>query len=71
LAGIELKQSEFSEATDHLREAVQIMPQSLNYHSALAQALRHQGLTKEADEEMRLEANIRLRFVQETRASKD
>jgi tetratricopeptide (TPR) repeat protein len=71
LAGIELKQSEFSEAADHLREAVQITPQSLNYHSALAQALRHQGLTKEADEEMRLEASIRLRFVQETRASKD
>ena len=71
LAGIELKQSEFSEAADHLREAVQIAPQSLNYHSALAQALRHQGLTKEADEEMRLEASIRLRFVQETRASKD
>jgi tetratricopeptide (TPR) repeat protein len=71
LAGIELKESEFSEAAGHLREAVQIAPQSLNYHSALAQALRHQGLTKEADEEMRLEASIRLRFVQETRASKD
>jgi tetratricopeptide (TPR) repeat protein len=71
LAGIELKHSEFSEAADHLHEAVQIAPQSLNYHSALAQALRHQGLTKEADIEMRLEASIRLRFVQEMRASKD
>jgi protein O-mannosyl-transferase len=71
LAGIELKHSEYSEAADHLREAVQIAPQSLNYHAALAQALRHQGLTKEADEEMRFEASIRLRFVQETRASKD
>jgi protein O-mannosyl-transferase len=71
LAGIELRQSEFSEAAGHLREAVQIAPQSLNYHSALAQALRHQGLTKEADEEMRLEASIRLRFVQETHASKE
>jgi tetratricopeptide (TPR) repeat protein len=71
LAGIELKHSQYSEAADHLREAVQIAPQSLNYHSALAQALRHQGLNKEADEEMQLEASIRLRFVQETRASKD
>jgi tetratricopeptide (TPR) repeat protein len=71
LAGIELKHSEFSEAADHLREAVQDAPQSLNYHSALAQVLRHQGLTKEADEEMRLEASIRLRFVQEPRDSKD
>jgi hypothetical protein len=71
LAGIELKHSEYTEAADHLREAVQIAPQSLNYHSALAQALRHQGFIKEADEEMQLEASIRLRFVQEMRASKD
>jgi tetratricopeptide (TPR) repeat protein len=71
LAGVELKHSEYSEAADHLREAVQIAPQSLNYHSALSQALRHQGLTKEADEEMRLEASIRRRVVQELSPSKD
>jgi len=52
-AQIELKRSEFSEAAAHLREAVQIAPHTLNYHSLLAQALTRQGQTQEADEEMR------------------
>ena len=71
MAEIELKRSEFSEAAGHLREAVQIAPQTLNYHALLAQALTQQGRIKEADEEMQLEASIRQRFVQGQRASKD
>ncbi len=71
IAGIELKRSEFPEAADHLREALQIAPQTLNSHAMLAQALKQQGRTKEADEEMRIEASIRQRFVQEQRASRD
>jgi protein O-mannosyl-transferase len=71
VAGIELKRSEFPEAADHLREAVQITPETLNYHSLLAQALRQQGRTKEADEEMRLEASVRQRVVQELLPSKN
>jgi tetratricopeptide (TPR) repeat protein len=71
MTGIELKRSEFQEAADHAREAIQIAPQTLNYHSLLAQALSRQGHTREADEEMRIEAGIRQRYVQEQRASKN
>ena len=71
MAQIELKRSEFPEAAGHMREAVQIAPQTLNYHSLLAQALSQQGHTQEADEEMRLEASIRQRVVQEQRTSRD
>jgi protein O-mannosyl-transferase len=71
VAEIELKRSEFPEAAGHLREALQIAPQTLNYHALLAQALSQQGRIEEADEEMRLEAGIRQRFVQEQRASRD
>jgi hypothetical protein len=71
VAELELKRSEFPEAAEHMREAVQIAPQKLNYHSLLAQALEHQGRTEEADEEMRVEASLREQFVQEHRASRN
>jgi Flp pilus assembly protein TadD len=71
LAGIELKRSEFPKAAGHLREALQISPQTLNYHAWLAQALSQQGLSKEADEEMRVEAGIRQRFVRQQRTSRN
>jgi protein O-mannosyl-transferase len=71
VAEIELERSEFPEAAGHLREALQIAPQTLNYHALLAQALSQQGRIEEADEEMRVEAGIRQRFVQEQRASRD
>lgn len=71
MAEIELKRSEFPEAAGHLREALRISPQTLNYHAWLAQALNQQGLTKEADEEMRVEAGIRKQFVREQRASRN
>ena len=71
MAQLELKHSEFPEAASHMREALQIAPQTLNYHALLAQALSHQGRTKEADEEMRLEAGIRQRFVQDQRTSRE
>jgi hypothetical protein len=71
MAGIELKRSEFPKAAGHLREALQISPQTMNYHAWLAQALNQQGLTKEADEEMRIEAGIRQQVVQEQRASRN
>jgi Tfp pilus assembly protein PilF len=71
MAGIELKRSKFPKAAGHLREALQISPQTMNYHASLAQALNQQGLTKEADEEMRVEAGIRQQIVQEQRASRN
>jgi tetratricopeptide (TPR) repeat protein len=71
MAELELKHSEFPEAAGHMREALQIAPQTINYHALLAQALSQQGRTQEADEEMRLEASIRQRFVQDQRSSRD
>jgi tetratricopeptide (TPR) repeat protein len=71
IAQLELKDSEFPEAAAHMREAVRIAPQTLNYHSLLAQALSRQGQTKEADEQMRLEAVIRQQALKEENASRD
>jgi tetratricopeptide (TPR) repeat protein len=59
LAGSEVKDSQFAQAASGLREALQICPQTPNYHALLAQALRQQGHTQEADEQMRLEADVR------------
>lgn len=71
VAQIELSRSKFQEATDRMREAVRIDPQTLNYHSLLAQALTQEGRTKEADEETKLETGIRQRFVQDHSDSRD
>jgi tetratricopeptide (TPR) repeat protein len=71
VAQIELNRSEFPEAADHMREAVKIEPQTLNYHSLLAQALTHEGRTEEADEETKLEASLRQRYAQDHRHSSD
>jgi Flp pilus assembly protein TadD len=65
LAAVELRCSEISEATSHLTEAVQIAPETPNYHSLLALALTREGRIKEADEETKLEASVRQRFVQD------
>jgi len=59
LANIQLKRGQLSGATDHLREATQIDPQQLNYHAALAVALREQGLTQEAEQAVQREAALR------------
>jgi protein O-mannosyl-transferase len=71
VAEVELRCSEYPEATGHLSEAVQIAPQTLNYHSLLAQALTQEGRIEEADDAMRLEASIRQRFVQDQRKSRN
>jgi tetratricopeptide (TPR) repeat protein len=52
-------ESEFSKldlAETHLREAIGIDSQQMNYHGALAAVLRKQGNTREADEELQTEA---------------
>jgi protein O-mannosyl-transferase len=66
-AQLELKRSEFSEAAAHLREAVQLAPETVNYHALLAEALNLEGQTEEAAEEMRLESGIRQKYLQERR----
>jgi tetratricopeptide (TPR) repeat protein len=59
MAGSEVKELRFAQAASGLREALQICPQTRDYHALLAQALRQQGHTQEADEQMRLEADVR------------
>jgi hypothetical protein len=68
---LEMKHSELPEAEAHLREAVTLAPQTLNYHGLLAQALSQQGEKEEADEEMKLETSIRQRVFAEQHASRD
>jgi protein O-mannosyl-transferase len=63
LAMIEVKNSNPGDAASHLREALQIDPRALNYHAALAQALRQQGREQEADEEMRMEVSVDQQFL--------
>jgi tetratricopeptide (TPR) repeat protein len=58
LAVIALKKTRWKETEAYLRESVQITPQAVSYHAVLAQALRQQGRTQEADEEMRLELSV-------------
>jgi hypothetical protein len=48
----------------HLREALQIAPQTLGYRAMLAQALREEGHAQEADAEMIAEADVRRLFAQ-------
>jgi len=69
LAGFELKHSNFSNAEGHLRESLQISPQSMSGHDLLARALRELGRTKEADAENQFAAGLRQQFVQQHRGS--
>ena len=69
MADLELKQSNFQDAAVHLQAAVQISPESPDYHASLARALNHQGRAEEAKEQLRLEATLRQRAVPERRAS--
>ena len=59
LATLEIRDSRLGQAETHLREALQIAPHTQGYHAMLAQALRRQGRTREADEEMDLEVILR------------
>lgn len=69
LACVEIDGSRFDSASAHLREAIAIAPRALNYHSALAQVLREQGNTAQADEELRLEAINRKQFLARRKAA--
>ena len=59
LANIEVKHSQSEQGAAHMREALRIAPQTLNYHAVMAEALREQGRTQEADDEMLQEAATR------------
>ncbi len=59
LATIEVRHSKFGAGADHMREALRIAPEAQGYHAMLAQALRQEGYTQEADEQMQLEIQSR------------
>ncbi len=65
LAEIKLKDSKFAEGENYVREAVQISPQTATYHDVLAQALRQEGRTQEADEQVRLEASLQKNVIRD------
>jgi tetratricopeptide (TPR) repeat protein len=65
LGTLEVRKSNSREGEDHLREALQIAPQTLSYHAMLADALRQQGRMQDADAEMRLEDSVQKAFIRE------
>ena len=71
IAEIELRNSQVDAAAAHLREALQIAPQMVNDHAMLAEALNLQGRTAEAEEQMRIEADIRQNVVHQQRAARE
>jgi protein O-mannosyl-transferase len=68
IAELELKHLNLSEAEAHLRDAVRLDPQAAQYHALLARALNQEGQIQEAEEEMKLEASLRQKTIQERRA---
>jgi len=70
MAVIELKHAQFPQAAGYLHEAVRIAPETPSYHALLAQALAREGLSAQADDEMRAEAGIRQQLLGKQRASK-
>ena len=70
MAQLELKRSELPEAAAHLREAVKLTPENLNYHEMFSEVLSRAGRTTEAQEELRVEASLR-QAARAPRASKD
>jgi tetratricopeptide (TPR) repeat protein len=58
LATIKLNHGDAELGERYLREAIQIAPDAPSYHAVLADALRRQGRTQEADAQMLLEAAV-------------
>jgi protein O-mannosyl-transferase len=67
IGSVESELSKLDAAAGHLRKAIEIAPTALNYHSALSEVLRKQGQTREADEELRIEATNRRQFLERHR----
>jgi protein O-mannosyl-transferase len=64
LASIKVKQSDAEDGERYLREAIRIAPDAPSYHAILADALRRQGRTREADQQMLLEARVQKNLAQ-------
>jgi Flp pilus assembly protein TadD len=66
LADLEVKNGNYAQAIERLREAVNLDSQAMNYHLLLARALAHEGHTQEAEEEMRKETALRERTLHQS-----
>ncbi len=59
MADLEVKHSQSGQAAQHVREALQICPQTWHYRALLAQALRQEGKIPGPDDEMQLDVGLR------------
>lgn len=66
LADLEVKNGNYAQAIEHLREAVNLDSQAMNYHLLLARALAHEGHAQEAEEEIRKETALRERTLHQS-----
>jgi tetratricopeptide (TPR) repeat protein len=66
LADLEVKNGNYAQAIEGLREAVNLDSQAMNYHLLLARALTHEGHAQEAEEEMRKETALRERTLHQS-----
>jgi protein O-mannosyl-transferase len=69
LADLEVKNGNYTQAIECLREAVNLDSQAMNYHLLLARALAHEGHAQEAEEEMRKETALRERTLHQSTKS--
>jgi hypothetical protein len=65
MANLEVKHSQPEQAAGHVREALEIAPQTINYHALLAHALLQEGRMEESNEELRMEAGVRQQFLRD------
>jgi len=66
LADLEVKNGNYVQAIENLREAVNLDSEAMNYHLSLARALAHEGHAQEAEEEMRKETALRERTLHQS-----
>ena len=66
LADLEVKNGNYVQAIERLREAVNLDSEAMNYHLSLARALAHEGHAQEAEEEMRKETALRERTLHQS-----
>jgi tetratricopeptide (TPR) repeat protein len=66
LADLEMKNGNYAQAIESLREAVSLDSEAMNYHLLLARALAHEGHAQEAEEEMRKETALRERTLRQS-----
>jgi len=69
LADLEVKNGNYAQAIERLREAVNLDSQAMNYHLLLARALAHEGHAQEAEEEIRKETALRERTLHQSAKS--